>query len=50
MPVRTALIPLFAAIVASIAPHIRGYRKNGHYFPTPWQYLDIDTTAPGARR
>jgi ABC-type transport system substrate-binding protein len=33
-----------------VAPHIRGYRKNGHYFLTPWQYLDIDTTAPSARR
>jgi oligopeptide transport system substrate-binding protein len=26
-----------------VAPHIRGYRKNVHYFLTPWQYLDIDT-------
>jgi oligopeptide transport system substrate-binding protein len=33
-----------------VAPNIRGYRKNGHYFLTPWQYLDIDTTAPSARR
>ena len=33
-----------------VAPNIRGYRKNGHYFLTPWQYLDIDTSAPGARR
>jgi peptide/nickel transport system substrate-binding protein len=24
------------------APYIRGYRKNAHYFLTPWQYLDID--------
>jgi oligopeptide transport system substrate-binding protein len=28
-----------------VAPQIRGYRKNVHYFLTPWQYLDIDTTA-----
>jgi ABC-type transport system substrate-binding protein len=33
-----------------IAPQIRGYRKNVHYFLTPWQYLDIDTTAPSAGR
>ena len=33
-----------------VASHIRGYRKNVHYFLTPWQYLDIDTAAPGARR
>ena len=26
-----------------VAPQIRGYRKNPHYFLTPWQYLDIDT-------
>ncbi len=26
-----------------VSPRIRGYRKNGHYFLTPWQYLDIDT-------
>ncbi|MDQ6916574.1 MAG: ABC transporter substrate-binding protein [Pseudomonadota bacterium] len=26
-----------------VAPQIRGYRKNVHYFLTPWQYLDIDT-------
>jgi len=25
-----------------VAPYIRGYRKNAHYFLTPWQYLDID--------
>jgi ABC-type transport system substrate-binding protein len=24
-----------------VASHIRGYRKNVHYFLTPWQYLDI---------
>jgi ABC-type transport system substrate-binding protein len=28
-----------------VGPHIRGYRKNVHYFLTPWQYLDIDTAA-----
>ena len=28
-----------------VAPQIRGYRKNVHYFLTPWQYLDIDTAA-----
>ena len=33
-----------------VAPQIRGYRKNVHYFLTPWQYLDIDPTAPSARR
>jgi ABC-type transport system substrate-binding protein len=33
-----------------VAPQIRGYRKNVHYFLTPWQYLDIDTTAPSAGR
>jgi ABC-type transport system substrate-binding protein len=27
-----------------VGPNIRGYRKNVHYFLTPWQYLDIDTT------
>ena len=26
-----------------IAPHIRGYRKNVHYFLTPWEYLDMAT-------
>jgi ABC-type transport system substrate-binding protein len=26
-----------------VAPGIRGYRKNVHYFVTPWEYLDIDT-------
>jgi len=24
-----------------VAPQIRGYRKNGHYFLTPWEYLDL---------
>jgi ABC-type transport system substrate-binding protein len=24
-----------------VAPQIRGYRKNAHYFLTPWEYLDI---------
>jgi oligopeptide transport system substrate-binding protein len=33
-----------------VAPQIRGYRKNVHYFLAPWQYLDIDTTAPSPRR
>ena len=33
-----------------VASHIRGYRKNVHYFLTPWQYLDIDTTALRARQ
>jgi ABC-type transport system substrate-binding protein len=33
-----------------VAPQIRGYRKNVHYFLTPWHYLDIDTTAPSAGR
>ena len=33
-----------------VAPQIRGYRKNAHYFLTPWQYLDIDTAARGTRR
>jgi len=28
-----------------VAPQIRGYRKNVHYFLAPWQYLDIDLTA-----
>jgi len=25
-----------------VAPQIRGYRKNVHYFLTPWDFLDID--------
>jgi ABC-type transport system substrate-binding protein len=33
-----------------IAPQIRGYRKNVHYFLTPWEYLDIDTTALKTRQ
>jgi oligopeptide transport system substrate-binding protein len=33
-----------------VAPQIRGYRKNVHYFLTPWEYLDIDTSARGTRR
>jgi oligopeptide transport system substrate-binding protein len=33
-----------------VAPQIRGYRKNVHYFLTPWQYLDIDTAAATKRR
>jgi oligopeptide transport system substrate-binding protein len=28
-----------------VALQIRGYRKNVHYFLTPWEYLDIDTVA-----
>jgi ABC-type transport system substrate-binding protein len=34
------------------APRIRGYRKNVHYFLTPWDYLDIDTaqTRTGRRQ
>ena len=31
------------------APRIRGFRKNVHYFLTPWQYLDIDAAAKGTR-
>jgi oligopeptide transport system substrate-binding protein len=26
-----------------VAAQVRGYRKNVHYFLTPWDYLDIDT-------
>jgi ABC-type transport system substrate-binding protein len=33
-----------------VAPQIRGYRKNVHYFLTPWEYLDIDMAARGTRR
>jgi ABC-type transport system substrate-binding protein len=33
-----------------VAPQIRGYRKNVHYFLSPWEYLDIDTAALRARR
>ena len=33
-----------------VAPQIRGYRKNVHYFLTPWDYLDIDMAARGTRR
>jgi oligopeptide transport system substrate-binding protein len=33
-----------------VAPQIRGYRKNVHYFLAPWQYLDVDTGASGTRR
>jgi ABC-type transport system substrate-binding protein len=33
-----------------VAPRVRGYRKNPHYFVTPWQYLDLETTAAGAQR
>jgi ABC-type transport system substrate-binding protein len=33
-----------------VAPQIRGYRKNVHYFLAPWEYLDIDTAAQRAKR
>jgi ABC-type transport system substrate-binding protein len=33
-----------------VAPQIRGYRKNVHYFLTPWDYLDIDTAQQRTRR
>jgi ABC-type transport system substrate-binding protein len=33
-----------------VAPQIRGYRKNPHYFLTPWDYLDIDPAQRGTRR
>ena len=33
-----------------VAPRIRGYRKNPHYFLTPWEYLDIDTAAQKTQR
>ena len=33
-----------------VAPRIRGYRKNVHYFLTPWEYLDFDTAAKVTRR
>ena len=33
-----------------VAPKIRGYRKNVHYFLTPWDYLDIDTDQQRTRR
>jgi ABC-type transport system substrate-binding protein len=32
------------------APRIRGYRKNQHYFVTPWDYLDIDAAQPAKAR
>ena len=31
-------------------PRVRGYRKNAHYFLTPWEYLDIDTGSNGTRQ
>jgi ABC-type transport system substrate-binding protein len=31
-----------------VAPQVRGFRKNVHYFVMPFDYLDLDT-APGAR-
>jgi oligopeptide transport system substrate-binding protein len=33
-----------------VAPQIRGYRKNVHYFLTPWDFLDIDTAQQRTRR
>ena len=33
----------------AVASQIRGYRKNVHYFLTPWEYLDIDTAARRTR-
>ena len=33
-----------------VAPQIRGYRKNVHYFLTPWDYLDIDTAQQRTRQ
>jgi len=33
-----------------VAPQIRGYRKNVHYFLTPWDFLDIGTTQQQTRR
>lgn len=33
-----------------VAPKIRGYRKNVHYFLTPWDYLDIDMAQQRTRR
>jgi len=33
-----------------VAPQVRGYRKNVHYFLTPWEYLDIDAAAKARRQ
>ena len=33
-----------------VAPQIRGYRKNAHYFVTPWEYLDLDLAVRGKPR
>jgi oligopeptide transport system substrate-binding protein len=33
-----------------VAPQIRGYRKNVHYFLTPWDFLDIGTAQQQTRR
>jgi len=30
-----------------LQPHIRGYRKNAHYFLAPWDYLDLDLATSG---
>ena len=29
-----------------VAPYVRGYRKNVHYFLAPWHYLDLDKRGP----
>jgi oligopeptide transport system substrate-binding protein len=34
----------------AVASKIRGYRKNVHYFLTPWDYLDIDMAQQRTRR
>jgi ABC-type transport system substrate-binding protein len=33
-----------------VALQVRGYRKNVHYFLAPWQYLDLDAGARGAKQ
>ena len=33
-----------------VAPQIRGYKKNAHYFFPPWKYLDIETAAEAPRQ
>ena len=32
-----------AVLLRFVVPQIRGYRKNVHYFLTPWEYLDMAT-------
>jgi ABC-type transport system substrate-binding protein len=32
-----------------IAPQVLGYRKNVHYFVTPWEFLDVDATRRAKR-